>query len=552
MSHLNKTIPSAISYFLLITLISGLVLFLVISLKTQKESFSFLPQPSKFTQVDAEKYVYKAFKGDLVEVGVKRHSSPSPYLKLSKWKGESFLLVSIPTDNQTKLQLEQGKLKWKEKEREIHFYAKEYPQPKTRKGTWEEIMRPRKVYEIEQEIILKEKPSSNVILFDIETKGLKIEKKGNEYIFYKEEKMPGMSEDLPEKQRKIKHIAYYLEPVILKDAKGQEIEAETEIKNGKFKIIIDKDFLDKAVYPVSVDPSYTVKTGANTYSTEGNTQRKLARKSNGDLWCVYSRYDGTYDQIYASYSTDGGETWTEEQICSASAYQLYPSIAIDSNDNVHVVWSGKGWGTNTEYYNMQYRKRTSSGWQTQEAVTDKNYDQYYPSIAIDSNDNIHVVWEGYGWGTNTNYRNIQYRKRTSSGWQTQEAVTDKNYTQSDPSIAIDSNDNIHVVWDGYGWGTNIEYYNIQYRKRTSSGWQTQEALTDKAVHQQYPNFIWALHPIVSGAKTNRPKTGYAFVWMDGTTVKFYKSSDLDWDTAANNSPNPPADPIPPDGATGVE
>jgi len=85
--------------------------------------------------------------------------------------------------------------------------------------------------------------------------------------------------------------------------------------------------------------------------------------------------------------------------------------------NIHVVWYGKGWGSNTGYYNIQYRKRTSSGWQTQEAVTDKSWDQLNPSIAIDSSDNIHVVWYGKGWGFYTGTYNIQYRKRTSSGWQ---------------------------------------------------------------------------------------------------------------------------------------
>jgi len=381
-------------------------------------------------------------------------------------------------------------------------------------------------------------------------------------------------------------------------------------------------------------PSYTVKAGALDLSTAYSFQRKLARTSDGTLWCVYHRSDGTYNQIYASYSTDGGETWTEEQVTNATDHQYYPSVAIDSQNTIHVVWHGLGWGTNSTYGNIQYRKRTSSGWQPIEAVTDKNADQYVPSIAIDSNDNIHVVWRGLGWGTNTDYWNIQYRKRTSSGWQPIEAVTDKNADQYDSSIAIDSNDNIHVVWRGLGWGTNTDYWNIQYRKRTSSGWQSQEAVTDIVGRQRYisfaiddsdnihvvwpgkgwgtntdywniqyrkrtssgwqpieavtdknadqtdsvividkgdnihvvwrglgwgtstgyyniqyrkrtssgweaqegltdtannhyfPNSIWAFHPTIFEQKTNRPRTGYAFVWVDGTTIKFYRSSDF--------------------------
>ncbi|RJQ10671.1 MAG: exo-alpha-sialidase, partial [Bacillota bacterium] len=151
---------------------------------------------------------------------------------------------------------------------------------------------------------------------------------------------------------------------------------------------------------------YTVASS----TTNAATGRTLARTSTGRLWAVYVKSAGGYNQIYAAYSDDGGATWTEEAVTSASANQAGPTIAIDSSDNVHVVWYGSSWGTNTAYENIQYRKRTTS-WQTQEAVTDKNAHQYSPAIAIDSSDNVHVVWHGLGWGTNTAYNNIQYRQR---------------------------------------------------------------------------------------------------------------------------------------------
>jgi len=380
-------------------------------------------------------------------------------------------------------------------------------------------------------------------------------------------------------------------------------------------------------------PSYTVKSGVLSSSTAYCYQRKLARASDGTLWCVYHRSDGTYYQIYVSYSTDGGETWVEEQVTKVASHQYWPSIAIDSKDNIHIVWHGAGWGSNPSYENIQYRKRTSVDWEKQEAITDKDSTQCFSSIAVDSNDNIHVVWSGLGWGSNPDYYNIQYRKRTSSGWQVQEAVTDKNESQTNVSIAIDSKDNIHVVWKGPGWGSNPDYYNIQYRMRTASGWEKQEAITDKDGHQvnpciaidsndnvhvvwhgvgwgsnprddiqyrkrtssgwqaqegvtdaddgqynpsiaidsednvhvvwrglgwgsnpnnyniqhrkrtssgwekqegltdahtnqYYPNLIWAFQPTVFGLKINRPRTGYAFVWVDETTLKFYKSNDF--------------------------
>jgi hypothetical protein len=233
-------------------------------------------------------------------------------------------------------------------------------------------------------------------------------------------------------------------------------------------------------------PSYTVKTDCAAAAVGYNNHRSLARKSNGDLWCVYSHTDGETDQIYVSYSTDGGVTWTEEQVSYAPAWasiQKQPTIAIDSLDNIHVVWAGDGWGDYTTKTNIQYRKRTTS-WQTQEAVT--NVDHYLngPAIAIDSEDNIHVVFYGYEdvW---TSIRQIQYCQKTTS-WQALEVVTSINNHQYYPSIAIDSSDNVHIVWFGANWpGVGSAFYNIQYRKRTTS-WQTQEAVTDIAEAQKDP------------------------------------------------------------------
>ncbi|MCP8306706.1 MAG: hypothetical protein H3Z49_06365 [archaeon] len=249
-------------------------------------------------------------------------------------------------------------------------------------------------------------------------------------------------------------------------------------------------FVMNAMIPVVLaDPSYTVKTRTSLDSTSMTTQRALVRSSNGTLHCVYSKYDilQASIQVYYAYSEDGGVTWNEELVADPNTVnQFWPCIAIDSNDDVHVVWAGFGWGVNFDFTNIQYRMRTSDGWQVQEGVTDVGIGQWLTSIAIDSNDNVHIVWEGWGWGINLGRVNIQYRMRTpSGGWQAQEGVTDVDADQAMPSIAIDSNDNVHIAWSGYGWGFNTDYKNIQYRMRTSDGWQVQEGVTDNDTSDQF-------------------------------------------------------------------
>ena len=225
---------------------------------------------------------------------------------------------------------------------------------------------------------------------------------------------------------------------------------------------------------------------AANVGTDGATAlangRKLVRAPSGRLWAVYSKVVEVgldyYSNVFAAYSDDGGESWTEEQLTEKDADQQYPSIAVDKNSVVRVVWQGYGWGVNTGWHNIQYRMRTDS-WQAQEAVTDAASHQRLPSIAVDEDGYAHVAWEGTGWGENPNDYNIQYRKRTDS-WQAQEAVTDVATHQASfgpPSLAVDSDGYVHVVW----CDESAEDWNIRYRKRTDS-WQAQEAVTDAGLN----------------------------------------------------------------------
>ena len=265
----------------------------------------------------------------------------------------------------------------------------------------------------------------------------------------------------------------------------------------------------------------TIYTG-DSASVE-QTQRKVARKSNGDIWVTYRRSDGTYNQVWVAYSTNKGSTWTEEQVTDASAAQSGASIAVDSDDNIHLVWGGSGWGDYTDKQQICYRKRTSS-WQTQEQVTNVDVNQNTPNIAIDSDDNVHVVWSGRGWGDYTTKAQIQYRKRTTS-WQTQESVTNIDENHAWACIAIDSEDNIHVAWQSRGYGTYTARQQIHYRKRTTS-WQTIESVVD--MDAGYQNQPW----IAIDSSDNVHVTWYGQGWGDYDTTYqiLYRKRTSSWQT----------------------
>jgi len=93
-----------------------------------------------------------------------------PTAKLKKWGDETYIKISYPDfDKKIKPKQENKKLKWKGKDMEVHLYPLE-PREFEENG--------HQVKQLENggfefEIILKKKPTTNKIVLNIETKGLK-------------------------------------------------------------------------------------------------------------------------------------------------------------------------------------------------------------------------------------------------------------------------------------------------------------------------------------------------------------------------------------------
>lgn len=189
----------------------------------------------------------------------------------------------------------------------------------------------------------------------------------------------------------------------------------------------------KLVTGTSIDKSTPVDVATGThysnYMNIGyNNGRKIARDKNGNLYVVYV----SGDLIYCKKSTDNGSTWTDTGFPLISGYsQSNPSIAIDSHNNVHVVWHG----TDAIYGGSQikYSKYDGTSWSTWTNIQPiSGYSQSHPSIAIDSADNLHVIWQG-GDSSNTTAAQIKYSKFTTtwSPWVNISEVS--GYSQSSPT-----------------------------------------------------------------------------------------------------------------------
>jgi hypothetical protein len=247
------------------------------------------------------------------------------------------------------------------------------------------------------------------------------------------------------------------------------------------KITVDSSNMVHVVYldyhPGNYDVYYRNSTnGGGTWGaarriswTSGSLSPRIAVDSANGIHIIWSNGNPGNYEIYYKKSTNGGTSWTTKRLTWTSVDSYSSNIAIDSNDNILVVWREDN-PSNDEAY---FKKSTNGGtsWTTKR-LTWTSGNSWSPNIAIDSNDNIHLVWTEQ----TTTYKDIYYKRSTNGGtsWTTKRLTWTSGYS-SGTGIAVDSNDRIHVVWQDKTPGN----YEIYYKRSAIGGttWGGSKRLT---------------------------------------------------------------------------
>lgn len=178
------------------------------------------------------------------------------------------------------------------------------------------------------------------------------------------------------------------------------------------------------------------------------SQRNLVRRSNGDLYFVW--LNSTGGDIEIIKSLDDGVTWSSviddsnSPVTGSGIGENTPSIAIDGNDIIHMIWYD---GTGTDlvlYTTFDTDKDQWNNGSPASETTVKNVTITSPSLAItvDSNNDAHVVFIS-GTDAGVYYNN-------SIDFSTNEVQVDTRTSNSAYcDICIRPSDNIPLIcWGG--------------------------------------------------------------------------------------------------------
>ena len=222
------------------------------------------------TLQDKGSHFERVLVNDLIDVGVSKVElmKDQPKVILSKWNDEVRLGVSYnKVDGKGKKVLLSNRIEWKDSKGKEELHA--YPIDDS-------------TYEIE--VILNEKPTTNVFDFTIDgvenldffyqpeltaeeiAEGAsRPENVIGSYAVYHKTKANHRIGDINYTTGKAFHI---FRPKAI-DANGVEVWASLGYSNGMLRVIVPQSFLDSATYPVRVDPTFG-------YTTIGGTNSSLA------------------------------------------------------------------------------------------------------------------------------------------------------------------------------------------------------------------------------------------------------------------------------------
>ena len=165
--------------------------------------------------------------------------------------------------------------------------------------------------------------------------------------------------------------------------------------------------------------------------------RNYAIVGKGDDLKVYQKLDsapaGTFQLLI-----DGSGLFTTPSTKTGNSRK--PRVILDGSGIYHAVWHDDSNGRSQIFYS----EFDGNNWSIPQLVTlNTQFSMSNPDLDIDSQNRVWVVYEDTSWGLTE----ISVSVKDSIGWNPKTRITNFKSDKGKPSIKVDANDNVHLVWE---------------------------------------------------------------------------------------------------------
>jgi hypothetical protein len=201
-----------------------------------------------------------------------------------------------------------------------------------------------------------------------------------------------------------------------------------------------------------------VHTTVNT-NTQMGKYTSIAIDSEGYVHISYDYYSMSYNHLM--YATDKSGSWVNTIADGSAEVGSHTSIAVDSNDAVHISYYDAT-NTNLKYATCSSSCSSASSWSKVTIESSSGDVGKYNSIAIDSNDTLHISYRDSTNG-DLKYATCSSSCTSASSW-TRSTIDSDGNVGSRTSIAIDSNGAVHISY------YDITNGDLKYATDQSGSW----------------------------------------------------------------------------------
>jgi len=187
------------------------------------------------------------------------------------------------------------------------------------------------------------------------------------------------------------------------------------------------------------------------------------------------------------YASNRSGDWESEYIDWTTANGIDVSLAIDKAGNAHIAYFQ---APNYLPGSMFYATNAGGAWQSEQLTPEHSGAGYGCVIALDSADRPHIAYHNYDDMSGLKYH-LKYVYRTDDGW-VYEVPDSERLTGFYPSIAIDENDGVHISYqlsgrDDLKYATNRsgQWVNSVVDPAGTSGYFTSLVVHGDVVHINY-------------------------------------------------------------------
>lgn len=230
------------------------------------------------------------------------------------------------------------------------------------------------------------------------------------------------------------------------------------------------------------DSARVIGSSRHSFSLGENPGNRVSVRDNrGWIHCVYSSaignpYGSGPSDIFYIFSTDNGTNWSSPMNVSNTdtCNSDEPNLIVDSGDVIHLVWRQYfiEQGGSIRYHDVIYSYFENGLWSQPVRIGRQTGGKvsFYSSLVIDSENRIHIVWDKQ---TGSGNWDVFYSFLAGDTWSTPYNITQDPYDSAFPSLAIDSQNCLHLVYR-----TRTTNSPIIYRKFENNQWSLPEVVSD--------------------------------------------------------------------------